>query len=117
MKSIPVTIEYIADNLLAKKIGLLSGDTLLAINDQQVDVRNIGRILNENIDKDITVAFMRDHRKLLVKGYCPKDACVLGIAYYEGAIDVKPIKFPLGKAMIAAVQEIRAQTTMTFNVL
>jgi membrane-associated protease RseP (regulator of RpoE activity) len=75
--STPAKIERVSASLLGQKMGLTSGDTVLSINNTPVDVWNIGGVLKENIDKDITLIFERNHKKILTKEHCPVDNCIL----------------------------------------
>jgi hypothetical protein len=43
---------------------------------------------------------------------------MLGISFLStGNLTIKEIKFPLGRAMLAGLQEIKAETILTFNAL
>jgi len=113
----PATIERVASDLLGEKMGLTSGDTILSINNDPVDVWNIGTVLKKNIDKDISIIFERNNTKILAKEHCPADNCILGLTFHAGNLDLKPIKFPFYKAMWIGVKEIQAQTILTFGTL
>jgi hypothetical protein len=73
--------------------------------------------LKKNIGKDIAVVFERKNKKILAKEHCPADNCILGLTFYAGALDLKPIKFPFYKAMWIGAKEIKAQTVLTFAAL
>ncbi|MEI7920068.1 MAG: hypothetical protein WCH65_08165 [bacterium] len=62
---------------MGQQMGLLSGDTILAINNEPVDIRNIATVLKKNIDKDIALAITREHEKMTKTAHCPADSCVL----------------------------------------
>lgn len=115
--SAPATITKVASTLLGQQMGLLSWDTIIAINDTPVDVRNISTILKQNIDKDINVVYTRKAKTNSAQAHCPTDNCVLWLTFSAGAINLKPIKFPLLKAMGAGLQEIVAETKLTFKTL
>lgn len=115
--STPAKIERVAANLLGQKMGLLSWDIILSINNEPVDVRNIGTVLKKNINKDIAVVFDRNNRKTLTQAQCPADNCILWLTFYAGALDLKPIKFSFFKAMRIGAKEIKAQTVLTFSAL
>ncbi len=115
--STPAKIEKVSTNLLGQKMGLLSWDTVLSINDEPVDIRNIGSVLKKNIGKDITVLFTREQKNITTQTHCPIDNCILWLTFYAGALDLKPIKFPFFKAMWISVKEIKAQTVLTFSAL
>ncbi len=115
--SAPATITKVASTLLGQQMGLLSWDTIIAINDTPVDVRNISSILKQNIDKDINVVYTRDTKTNSAQAHCPAESCILWLTFSAGAINLKPIKFPLLKAMGAGLQEIAAETKLTFKTL
>ncbi|MFA7298047.1 MAG: site-2 protease family protein [Candidatus Absconditabacterales bacterium] len=115
--STPAKIERVSVNLLGQKMGLTSGDTVISINNDLVDVWNIGSVLKKNIGKDIVLVFERNNIKIISKEHCPVDNCILGLTFYAGALDLKPIKFPFYKAMWISVKEIKAQTVLTFSAL
>lgn len=58
-------------------MGLFSGDTILSINNEPVDVWNIGSVLKTNIGKDIVVLLSRDEKKVIAETHCPVDNCIL----------------------------------------
>ena len=115
--SIPAKIEKVSPDLIGQELWLLSWDIILSINDTPVDVWNIGAILKDNIDKDITVKFTRKSKKMTASATCPADNCILWLTFYAGNINLKPIKFPLVKAMGIGAKEIKAQTILTFSAL
>lgn len=113
----PAKIENATENMLWAELWLLSGDTIISINDDPVDVRNIGTVLKKYIDQDIAILFMRENKKITTQGHCPSDSCVLWLSFFAGNINLKPIKFPFGKAMVVSAKEIKAQTMLTFSAL
>ncbi len=115
--STPAKIERVTSDLLGQQMGLASWDTILSINNEPVDVWNIGNVLKNNIDKDISVLIMRDSKKIITQAHCPMDNCILWLTFYAGALDLRPIKFPFIKAMRIGVKEIKAQTILTFSAL
>jgi membrane-associated protease RseP (regulator of RpoE activity) len=75
--STPAKIEKVSSKMLGEEMGLLSGDTVVSINNEPVDVRNIGSVLKKNIDKDIAIVFTRDNKKVFTQAHCPADNCIL----------------------------------------
>ena len=73
----PAKIEKVSDNTLGQKMGLQSGDIILSINNEPVNVWNIGSVLKKNIDQDIILIFNRNEKKTMVKERCPADNCIL----------------------------------------
>jgi len=117
LTSLPAKIEKVSPNMLGAKMGLLSWDTIISINDDLVDVWNIWNILKKNIDKDIQIVFTRDEKKTTTEGHCPVDNCILWLTFFAWEIELKPIQFPLFKAMHIGAKEIKAQTSLTFSAL
>ncbi len=115
--STPAKIEKVSEELLGQKMGLVSWDTIISINNEPVDVWNIGSVLKTNIGKDITVLFSRDEKKIITETHCPVDNCILWLTFYAGTLNLKPIKFPLFTAMWISLKEIKAQTVLTFSAL
>lgn len=75
--SAPAKIDKVSPDLLGQKMGLASGDTILSINNESVDIRNIGSVLKKNIDKDITLRFTRNNKNISAQAHCPADNCIL----------------------------------------
>ena len=49
---------------------------------------------------------------------CGSDDCLLGISFLtDGDLQIKPIKFSFGGAMLAALHEIKAESSLTMNML
>lgn len=115
--STPAKIERVSSSLLGQKMGLSWWDTIISINNEAVDVWNIGSVLKKNIGKDITTVFERNNKKVLTKEHCPADNCILWLTFYAGVLDLKPIKFPFFKAMWIGAKEVKAQTVLTFSAL
>ncbi|MCX6823891.1 MAG: site-2 protease family protein [candidate division SR1 bacterium] len=115
--SAPAKIDRVSSDLLGQKMGLMSGDTVVSINNEKVDIWNIGGVLKKYIDKDITLSFTRNNKKLSANAHCPADNCILGLTFPQGSLNLKPIKFPFAKAMWIGAKEIKAQTVLTFAAL
>ena len=115
--STPAKIERVSSDLLGQQMGLMSWDTVVSINNEPVDVWNIGSTLKKYIGKDIALLFTRGNKKVLAQAHCPVDNCILWLTFYAGALDLKPIKFPFFKAMRIGAKEIKAQTSLTFSAL
>lgn len=115
--STPAKIIEIDENMLWAQLWLLSWDTIISINNDPVDVRNIGTILKKYIDKDISLLFIRDNKNNQTQWHCPNESCVLWLAFEAGSIELKPIKFPFFTSMKISATEIKAQTTLTLSAL
>lgn len=103
---------------LASQAGLMSGDTIVAIDGTPVNNQSIGAVLKEKIGKSITIDYMRNKQPLATQLQCPSESCVLGIFMENNSNqEVLPIKYPLGIAMGKSVHEIWAQAKLTFPAL
>jgi len=117
LPSLPAHIEKIAPNMLGETMWLLSGDTIISINGDIVDVWNIGNILKKNINNDIAIVFKRNNKTTITQWHCPEDNCILGLTFTAGELNIQKIQFPLHKAMYIGLKEIKAQTILTFGTL
>ena len=115
---IPVKIDQVESGSIAGNMHLQSWDVLLSINQQKVSIINISTLLKSFIGQAITISYERDKKILNGNASCGKDDCILGITFANaGDLQIKTIKFPLGKAMLAGVQEIGAESSLTFKML
>lgn len=93
-------------------------DIVLSVNDNTVNYYNISKTLQDQIWKEIVVRYDRDGTIIEKSALCPDDSCMLWIALISSwNIWIKEIRMTLDKAMIAWLQEIRAQSAMTFSTL
>jgi len=113
----PAKIEKVSADLLGQQMWLLSGDTILSINGTKVDIWNIGNVLKKYIDKNITLSFLRDKKKMSAQAQCPADNCILWLTFNAGSLNLKPIKFPFFTALRIGAKEVKAQTVLTFSAL
>lgn len=115
---IPVKIEDVESWSIAGNLKLQSWDILLAINQQKVSIVNISTLLKTFIGQPITLTYQRDKKILNGSSTCGIDDCILGIKFWSaGDLNIKLIKFPLGKAMLAGFQEIGAESSLTLKML
>ncbi len=116
--SIPVKIDEVESWSIASKLHLQSGDILLSINQQKVSIINVSTILKSYIGQPITISYQRGGKVMNGNSTCGNDDCILGITFLNaGDMQIKLIKFPLGGAMLAGLQEIRAESSLTFRML
>ncbi len=113
----PAHIAMITPDGIGTQIGLQTGDTIISINTEPVNARNIGSVLKKHIGQPITIIFERNNKHIITTGTCPEDNCILGLALKTDDITLLPIKFSLGKAMGISIQEIKAQTSLTLSAL
>lgn len=115
--STPAKIENISTDMLGHSMGLQIDDSIVSINNETVDVWNVSSVLKKDIGKDIEIAFMRGKKKMIVKGTCPKDNCILWVTFKSEELNLKPIKFPFFEAMRIGAKEIKAETMLTLSTL
>jgi len=122
MQLLPVSVEDIETWSVASKIGMRTWDVLKSINKVNINVRNIDSVLKENTWK-LDIAIVRKWKKLRLSWICGSANCEMWIAYgITGISELEifqnnMIKFSVPKAMLISLQEISAQTRLTFNVL
>lgn len=115
---IPVTINQVESWSIAGNMNLQSWDIILSINQEKVSIINISSLLKKFIGQPITIRYERNNKIMNGTSECGEDDCILGITFANaGDLQIKTIKFPLGKAMLAGIQEIGAESSLTFNTL
>ncbi len=103
---------------LAAKVWLQSGDIITTINAQEVNNFTLGRQLKKLIGEKFLLTYKRWAQVLTATVQCPPDSCLLGVALAQsGSLDILPIKFDFKGAVKASLQEIKAQTILTFESL
>lgn len=116
--NIPVKIDRVESWSIADNIHLQSWDILLSINQQKVSIINVSTLLKSFIGQAITINYQRGTETLNWSSTCGDDDCILGITFLNaGDLEIKQIKFPIGKAMFAGLQEIWAESSLTFKML
>ena len=115
---IPVKIDEVASWSIASSMHLQSWDIILSINQEKVSILNVSILLKKFIGQPITLSYQRGKNTLQWTNRCGNDDCILWITFANaGDLEVKLIKFPLGKAMFAGLQEIWAESNLTFQML
>jgi len=114
----PATIAEIFAGWLAWELELQAGDTIIRINNREVNSLNITMILQRYIGQEINVEYARDSVIFTAQAVCPDDNCMLGIVL-DGAstIEIHPVKFPFPQSIAAGWREMGAQAGLTFNAL
>lgn len=115
---VPLIIDMIAEWSLADSLWFQTWDIITKINDIDVNARNIGLVLKENIWNEIQISYNRDQQAKTAIGKCEEDSCILGIAFItSGTLQLQTIKYPVHKAIWAWIREIWAQVDLTFSAL
>lgn len=114
----PALIADIAPDMLGVQLWLQKDDTILRVNDKEVNALSIGMVLQRYIWQDISLDIMRHKKPLQFTGVCPEDNCLLGIALdTAGTVEIQPIKFPFPQSVAAWWREMWAQSRLTFYTL
>lgn len=116
----PVIVSEVASWSLSSTIGIIAGDTIKSINNVDINARNVDTVLKKNIGGNIAIEYLRAGKLKTGNGTCPADNCILWIAFTKLSLENISgyiIKFPLFKAMRIGVQEVKAQTVLTFSAL
>lgn len=116
-----VTIEHLVEWGLAEEMGLQTGATLLRLNGQEISSLTLSKQLSKLANtKNNTLEYTPHDAESWVKTLtfdCPTD-CKLGIIYAQsGDLELLPVKFGLGRAMLAWLKEIKAEWNLTMSAL
>lgn len=118
LSALPAKVEEVVPDNLAGIIGIQSWDILRTINGQPVNIINIWTILKGAIGTEVKVMYQRGKKSLVWTWMCGDDECILWVSFVMGdEVSIKEIKFPLGRAMLAGLQEIGAETKLTLSAL
>ena len=104
---------------IAEKIWLQSWDKIVQINNIDITYFNLTKNIKESSDKEIKIIYERDWILVETTWFCEKN-CILWIVPIESwNINelIQEIKMPLWNAMLAWLQEIKAESMMTFSAL
>ena len=116
-----VTIEHLVEWGLAEEMGLQTGATLLRLNGQEISSLTLSKQLSKlATTQNNTLEYTPHDAESWVKTLtfdCPTD-CKLGIIYAQsGDLELLPVKFGLGRAMLAWLKEIKAEWNLTMSAL
>ncbi len=121
LKDSGIVVEEVLSWSIAEKIGLKSWSVLVDINGTAVSSLTINKVLSKLSNTEWnTIRFAEgiEHSSVEEKTFdCEKD-CKLGIVFHqEGDLEVLPIKFWIGGAMLAGLKEIQAERNLTMTSL
>ncbi len=118
LSALPAKVSEVLPQNIASDMGIKPGDTILSINGEKINVINIGMVLRNRIGKTLEVSYQRGKKTLIGRWMCAEDDCILWVSFTIGNdVSIKQIKFPLGRAIVAGLQEIGAETKLTLNAL
>ncbi len=114
----PYVVNEVLEEWLAYEAWISSGDTILAINQVDVDSNTLWEVLKNNIGKDVEIKYLSNNEEVFATITCPEDNCLLGVAYYNtNNIETLPVNMWFWEAMGAGWKEIWVQTKLTFSSL
>lgn len=121
ISSLPLKILSISTGGLWDNLWLNVWDLLLTVNDIKVTPININLVIKNTTGLLINIQYKRLDTIRNAHWTCSQTWCLLWI-WFESPKNIvqdftKTIKFPLGKAMLAGLHEIGAETKLTFNAL
>ena len=99
---------------LSNQIPFKTWDIIEKINNQAVNTQNIWKILKKYLWKEVKIQLLRNNKVLIYTWECKKDGCLLWI-YFPWNREIKAVKMNLFQAMKAALNEIKAETILTFE--
>ncbi|HRX63493.1 MAG TPA: site-2 protease family protein [Candidatus Absconditabacterales bacterium] len=114
----PLIVDAVLPDSLAYSLGIQTGDIITNINENSVNVRNVGSVLKENIGENIDIHYTRANTKNIISSKCGEEDCILGLAFVtSGNLEIKEIKYKIPQAMFVGIKEIGAQFDLTFAAL
>lgn len=114
----PVILESVISQSIAEQWGLNSGAMLLSLNGHPVTVFSLPSQVQKLSDSQWNILrFLQDNEEKTLTFDCG-NPCSLGVVFQNhGNLEILPIKFPLHRAMIAALKEIKGEWNMTMSAL
>lgn len=112
-----LVVDRVVGWSLGKSLWMQDGDVIVSINDQKMTPVILSKTLQSIIGEEFTMKLERQSVPITVSWTCPNDNCVLGVVISWVNTGDLTIKMPLGKALVAWLQEIKAQTVLTFSTL
>lgn len=118
-KVMEVKISDVVWDGLAEQAGVLPGDHLVAIWDQEVTTQNINSVLKSHIDNTFDMKIIRwsgwEEKTFSVT--CPEDNCVLGIVISTPQMQVAGYNYPILQSIKYGLQEVVGQFKLSLNAL
>ena len=118
MADVPLIVTSTISGYLVDDLWIQEWDQIVSVNWLAVNSWNLWQTLKDSIWQEITVEYVRDWDTLQWSATCPIDNCILWVTYATSqSLNIKPIKYPLHKAMWMWLKEIRAEWDLTFSSL
>lgn len=114
-----VIIQEITENSLATQMGLVTGDIILKVNQEEINQSTLVSTLTEYINtQNNTLTIQNSEGQIIEKNFNCGDECKLGISITPNStLELLPVKFWLWWAMFASLHEIKAERKLTFKAL
>ena len=115
----PVVVQEVLSGSAAELAGISSGSVITHINGREVSTYTLVSILQKYAGiKWNQITFENRVGESQTSTFDCAESCTLGIAFQNyWNIEVLPIKYPLWKAMLAALKEIKWERNMTMSAL
>lgn len=120
LKDAEVIIEEILPGGLAEQLGLQTGNSIKSINNKAVSTLTLSSELAKLAPyTEHLLGFSQgEHAPVQEKSFSCAHECKLGILYQQsGDLQVLPIKFSFGGALLAGLKEIQAEWNLTMHTL
>ncbi len=116
-----VVIEHLVEWGLAEQMGLQTGNVLIRLNGQEISSLTLTKQLSKLANTENNTLEYTSHTDQssveTLSFDCPEE-CKLGIVYAQsGDLELLPVKFWLGGAMLAGLKEIKAEWNLTMSAL
>lgn len=116
--NVPLVVDQISAWSLAEELWFQPWDVFDTVAWTPVNARNIWTTLKSQIWQEFEIKYFRDWAEKVIKTTCPETSCVLWIAFSSsGNLQLADIKYPVHKAMLMSLREIRWQWNLTFAAL
>jgi len=116
--STPLIVTSTISGYLVDDLWIKEWDEIVSINWLTVNSQNLWQTLKNFIWQEISIEYTRSWETLQWTANCPEDSCILWITYASSkSAGLKPIKYPLHKAMWMWLKEIWAEWKLTFSSL
>jgi hypothetical protein len=116
IQEIPAQVQDILPDSLANQIDIASGSIITHINGVAVSTQTLSKTLNPLANQAISIQRSYQDQPYSKKIICG-DPCLLGVMIDSGTATINPIKAPIWKAPLRAIQEVCAQSRLSLIML
>ena len=108
--------EFKKENLLSLQIPIQTWDIINYIWNEKVYNTNASKLLKKYLWKKVKIWILRNNKQYYYTWTCAKDSCLLWV-FYNPNIKIEKLNLNFLQAMNASLQEIKAETILTFEAL